>query len=62
MEEAGRQSIRVYGAGPYRSSLRNAAPALIVGYGGLPESKVRLGVERLVAVLEKYRARVTRKT
>ena len=54
LAEAGRQSIRVYGARPYRSSRRKASPALIVGYGGLPESKIRAGVERLVAVLENH--------
>jgi GntR family transcriptional regulator/MocR family aminotransferase len=48
---AARRSIRVYGARPYRAKPAGAAPALVVGYGGLPETRIREAVKHFTAVL-----------
>jgi hypothetical protein len=48
---AARRSIRVYGARPYRAKPAGAAPALVVGYGGLPETRIRGAVKHFTAVL-----------
>jgi len=37
---AARQSIRVYGGGAYRAKPLAGPPAILVGYGGLPESTI----------------------
>jgi GntR family transcriptional regulator / MocR family aminotransferase len=47
IEAAARRSIRVYGFSVYRARARAAEPALVVGYGGLPESSIREAVRHL---------------
>ena len=58
---AERRSIRLYGAGAYRAKSLAGPPALIVGYGGLPESGIREAVRQLALVLaecgEPYRSK-----
>jgi len=51
LASAERRSIRLYGAGPYRAKPLGGPPALIVGYGALPESRMREAVRQLAAVL-----------
>jgi GntR family transcriptional regulator/MocR family aminotransferase len=48
---AKRRSIRVYGAGGYRAKPQCGPPALVVGYGGLPESGIREAVKHLALAL-----------
>jgi GntR family transcriptional regulator/MocR family aminotransferase len=48
---AERRSIRLYGAAAYRATPLAGPPALIVGYGGIPESSIREAVRQLVLVL-----------
>jgi GntR family transcriptional regulator / MocR family aminotransferase len=58
--EAQRQSIRVYGARHYYAARdQPPAPALLVGYGGLPAPRIPLAVKRLAAVLERTPAAAT---
>jgi DNA-binding transcriptional MocR family regulator len=52
VREAQEQSIRVYGARAYWAR-PGAPPARLVGYGGLPESRIRQGVEILARVLKR---------
>jgi GntR family transcriptional regulator/MocR family aminotransferase len=51
---AERRSIRVYGAGAYRAKPLAGPPSLVVGYGGLPESRIREAVKQLALVLAGY--------
>jgi GntR family transcriptional regulator / MocR family aminotransferase len=48
---AKRRAIRVYGASAYRADPHAGPPALVVGYGGLPESGVRTAVDQLARAL-----------
>jgi hypothetical protein len=41
VEAAARRSIRVYGGGAYGAKPLAGLPALVVGYGGLPESMIQ---------------------
>jgi hypothetical protein len=41
----------VYGASAYRADPHAGPPALVVGYGGLPESGVRTAVDQLALAL-----------
>ena len=50
------QGIRVYGARGYWGG-RNGPPALLIGYGGIQESQIQQGVERLARVLARLRPR-----
>jgi GntR family transcriptional regulator/MocR family aminotransferase len=56
---AQQRSIRVYGAQCYWAD-RNGPPALLIGYGGLHESRIPEGVERLADVLGTGRRRAMR--
>ncbi|HEX2340932.1 MAG TPA: PLP-dependent aminotransferase family protein [Vicinamibacterales bacterium] len=51
VETAARRSIRVYGGGDYRAKSRAGPPAILVGYGGLPESTIPEAVRELAQVL-----------
>jgi GntR family transcriptional regulator/MocR family aminotransferase len=51
VETAARRSIRVYGGGVYRAKSRAGPPAILVGYGGLPESTIPEAVRELAQVL-----------
>jgi len=46
-----RRSIRLYGAGAYRAKPQSGPPALVVGYGGLPEAQIREAVKQLALAL-----------
>jgi GntR family transcriptional regulator / MocR family aminotransferase len=59
VDEAMRQSVRVYGARGYWAR-RNGPPALLVGYGGVPESRIRAGVEHLARALDRRQSRARR--
>ena len=48
---AKRRLIRVYGASAYRAKPQSGPPALVVGYGGLPESSIREAVKHLALAL-----------
>jgi GntR family transcriptional regulator/MocR family aminotransferase len=48
---AAARSVRVYGARPYRANPRVGPPALIVGYGGISETRIDEGVRQLAAVV-----------
>jgi GntR family transcriptional regulator/MocR family aminotransferase len=48
---AKRRFIRVYGASAYRATPQSGSPALVVGYGGLPESGIREAVRHLALAL-----------
>ena len=48
---ANRRSIRVYGASRHRARPQSGPPALVVGYGGLPESGIRDAVRHLALAL-----------
>jgi GntR family transcriptional regulator/MocR family aminotransferase len=48
---AARRSVRLYGAGAYRAKPLSGPPALVVGYGALPESEMREAVRLLAAIL-----------
>jgi len=52
---AGRRSVRVYAAGPYRANPRRGAPALILGYGGLGESDMPEAVRQLALAVSESR-------
>jgi GntR family transcriptional regulator/MocR family aminotransferase len=51
IDAAARQSIRVYGGGSYRAKPLAGPPAILVGYGGLPESTIPGAVKELAQVL-----------
>jgi GntR family transcriptional regulator / MocR family aminotransferase len=51
VEAAARRSIRVYGGGAYRAKPMAGPPAILVGYGGLPESTIPEAVKELAVVL-----------
>ena len=51
VEAAARRSIRVYGGGGYRAKPLAGPPAILVGYGGLPESTIPEAVQELARVL-----------
>ena len=48
---AARRSVRVYAARIYRANPRKGPPALLVGYGGIPESAIPEGVAQLAAAI-----------
>jgi GntR family transcriptional regulator/MocR family aminotransferase len=48
---AAQRSIRVFGARKYRGDPEAGPPALVLGYGGVDESKIDEGIRRLAAVL-----------
>jgi GntR family transcriptional regulator/MocR family aminotransferase len=48
---AARRSVRVFGARSYRANPGNGPPALIVGYGGIVESDIPEGVDRLAQAI-----------
>src|SRR5262245_45431106 len=51
VEAAATRSVRVYGVGPHRARPGAGPPALLLGYGGLSEAEIVVGVERLAAVV-----------
>jgi GntR family transcriptional regulator / MocR family aminotransferase len=51
VDAAARRSIRVYGGGAYRAKPLAGPPAILVGYGGLPESTIPEAVRELAQVL-----------
>jgi DNA-binding transcriptional MocR family regulator len=51
--EAAHRSIRVYGARSYHARPDCARPALLIGYGGLPESRIRPAVAQLAEAFAK---------
>jgi GntR family transcriptional regulator/MocR family aminotransferase len=58
--EAAHRSIRVYGARSYHARPDCARPALLIGYGGLPESRIRPAVAQLAEAFAKGLARRSR--
>jgi len=53
VEAARKESIRVYGAAPYRAKPHSGPPALVLGYGGLEENNIGDGVAHLARVLSR---------
>jgi GntR family transcriptional regulator / MocR family aminotransferase len=51
VDAAARRSIRVYGGGAYRAKPLAGPPAILVGYGGLPESTIPEAVRELAQIL-----------
>jgi GntR family transcriptional regulator/MocR family aminotransferase len=51
VDAAAQRSIRVYGGGAYRAKPVAGPPAIVVGYGGLPESTIPEAVSALAQVL-----------
>lgn len=52
---AAARSVRVYGAAAYRANPRVGPPALIVGYGGISDTRIDEGVRHLAAVVSACR-------
>ena len=50
---ADKQSIRLFGAAPYRARSRQGAPALVIGYGCAADALIREGVQRLARVIRR---------
>lgn len=48
---AAQADIRIYGARDYHASPAAAPPALLLGYGGIPEEEIDAGVSALVRVI-----------
>jgi GntR family transcriptional regulator/MocR family aminotransferase len=51
VDAARQRSIRVYGAASYRARPSSGPPALVVGYGALPEERIDEAVRQLARVL-----------
>jgi GntR family transcriptional regulator/MocR family aminotransferase len=56
VEAAQQRSLRVYGATAYRADRRSTSPALLVGYGALPEENIREAVNHLARVFHEMRS------
>jgi len=52
---AAEHSIRVFGAAQYRARLRNAPPAIVIGYGCIAEPLIREGVQHLARLIKRNR-------
>jgi GntR family transcriptional regulator/MocR family aminotransferase len=50
---AATRSIHVFGASRYRARPHEAAPALVIGYGGVSEPLIREGVQQLAKVIQR---------
>lgn len=50
---AAKRRIRIYGAAAYHADPDSAPPAIVIGYGGLPEEEIERGVKRLAEVVAK---------
>lgn len=55
VQVAARRSMRLYGAGAYHARPADAPPALVLGYGGLPEETIDDAVRELAVVLREAR-------
>jgi GntR family transcriptional regulator/MocR family aminotransferase len=60
VEAAAREHVRVYGARAYFMDARSAVPGLLLGYGGIAESRIAAGI-KIIARIISQRHRTNKK-